>query len=155
MSSDDGGVQPRIGQPAASREVAIVDSGPLVSVIDAGDIDHQRAREALETPGLRLIIPTMVVAEVSYLVGRRLGSAIEADFLAGLAVVDVEAPLPEDWERIAELVRAYRDFPLGGTDASVVALAERLNTDLLITLDRRHFAAVRPRHASAFRILPD
>ena len=44
---------------------------------------------------------------------------------------------------------------LGGTDASVVALAERLNTDLIITLDRRHFNAVRPRHCLAFRLLPE
>jgi predicted nucleic acid-binding protein len=64
-------------------------------------------------------------------------------------------PEPEDWPRIAELVERYRDFPLGGVDASIVALAERLNTDLLITLDRRHFAAVRPRHVAAFRILPE
>jgi len=48
----------------------------------------------------------------------------------------------------------YRDFPLGGTDASVVALAERLDTDLVITLDHRHFGVIQPRHCAAFRILP-
>ena len=67
----------------------------------------------------------------------------------------MEAPLREDWARISELVYRYRDFPLGGTDASVIALAERLETDLIITLDRRHFATVRPRHVPAFRILPE
>jgi hypothetical protein len=36
----------------------------------------------------------------------------------------------------------------------VISLAERLNTDLVITLDRRHFGAVRPRHCRAFRLLP-
>jgi predicted nucleic acid-binding protein len=118
-------------------------------------VDHRRSREALETRGLRLVVPAMVIAEVSYLVGRSLGPSIEADFLATLGAVDIEAPHPEDWARIADLARTYRDFPLGGTDASVVVLAERLNTDLLITLDRRHFAAVRPRHVPAFRILPD
>ena len=57
--------------------------------------------------------------------------------------------------RIAELVDQYADFPLGATDASVIALAERLNTVVVITLDRRHFAAVRPRHAPALQLLPD
>jgi predicted nucleic acid-binding protein len=38
--------------------------------------------------------------------------------------------------------------------ASVVARAERLDTDLVITLDRRHFAAIRPRHPPALRLLP-
>ena len=68
--------------------------------------------------------------------------------------IDVEAPLPEEWLRIGELVEEYGDFPLGGTDASVIALAERLETSLLLTLDRRHFLAVRPRHCEAFELLP-
>jgi predicted nucleic acid-binding protein len=49
----------------------------------------------------------------------------------------------------------YADFPLGSTDASVIALAERLGTDVVITLDRWHFGAVRPRHCEALRLLPD
>lgn len=97
----------------------------------------------------------MVVAEVSYFIERRLGPAVDARFLAGLATVDVDDPLPEDWSRMAELVDRYRDFPLGGTDASVIVVAERLGTDLVITLDRRHFSAVRPRHVPAFRLLPE
>jgi predicted nucleic acid-binding protein len=96
-----------------------------------------------------------VVAEVTYLVGRRLGPQIEARFLAGLSQLSVQAPFAEDWERIAELVEYYANFPLGGTDASVIALAERLNTDLVLTLDRRHFGAVRPRHCDRLRLLPD
>ena len=111
--------------------------------------------EALQSPGFRLVVPAMVVAEVSYLAGSRLGSLAEAGFLEGLVDLEVIAPAPEDWLRIAELVRQYADFPLGGTDASVVALAERLNTDTIITLDRRHFAAIRPRHCQAFRLLPE
>ena len=55
---------------------------------------------------------------------------------------------------MAELVEEYRDFPLGGTDASVIALAERLDASSVVTLDRRHFAAVTPRHSTAFQSLP-
>jgi predicted nucleic acid-binding protein len=51
-------------------------------------------------------------------------------------------------------VEKYADFPLGGTDASVVALAERLDTPTIITLDRRHFAAITPRHREAFDLIP-
>jgi predicted nucleic acid-binding protein len=103
---------------------------------------------------VRLVIPAMVVAEASYLVGSRLGPAVEAAFLGSLVELDVEAPLLDDWKRIAELVEQYADFPLGGTDASVIALAERLRTDLVITLDRRHFGAIRPTHCPALRLLP-
>jgi predicted nucleic acid-binding protein len=135
--------------------IAIVDSGPLYAAIDRDEPDHQRCVATLELPGLRRIIPTMVVAEVTYLAGRRLGPAIEASFLSALAALDVQAPSAEDWRRVSELVSQYADLRLGGTDASVIVLAERLNTDLIITLDRRHFAAVRPRHCPAFRLLPE
>ena len=56
---------------------------------------------------------------------------------------------------MADLMDQYADFPLGAADASVVALAERLNTDLIVTIDRRHFGVVRPRHCEAFRLLPE
>jgi uncharacterized protein len=36
----------------------------------------------------------------------------------------------------------------------VIALAERLDAPTVITLDHRHFAAVRPRHRAAFELLP-
>lgn len=134
--------------------IAIVDSGPLYASIDADDDDHLRSVDILLQTDLQLVIPAMVVAEVSYLVGRRLGASIEARFLAGLNHVSVVAPYPEDWQRIAALVVQYSNFPLGGTDASVVALAERLNTEVIITLDHRHFRAIRPSHCPAFRLLP-
>ncbi len=135
--------------------IAVVDSGPLYAVVDSADDDHGRSLEALRRPELQLVIPALVVAEVTYMVGRRLGAEAEAAFLRGLEQLDVEAPVAEDWPRIADLVHRYSGFPLGGTDASVVTLAERLGTDVVITLDRRHFGAVRPRHCGALRLLPD
>ncbi len=45
-------------------------------------------------------------------------------------------------------------YPLGTTDAAVVAVAERLGITEIATLDRRHFHAVRPRHADGFTIVP-
>jgi predicted nucleic acid-binding protein len=134
--------------------IAVVDSGPLYAAADQDDADHDAVLGALSNPDLHLVIPTLVVAEVTYFIGSRLGPAAEAVFLAGLAELDVEAPAPGDWPRIAELVEQYGDFPLGGTDASVIALAERLGTPTVVTLDRRHFGAVRPRHCEALSLLP-
>lgn len=44
---------------------------------------------------------------------------------------------------------------LGTTDASIVALAERLQLGEIATLDRRHFSVVRPAHIDAFTLLPE
>ena len=134
--------------------LAIVDSGPLYAALDAGDAHHRAARDVLERADLQLVIPALVVAEVSHLVQTRLGSHAERGFLAGLAALDVAGPTPGDLSRMADLVEQYADWPLGATDASVVALAERLDTTTVVTFDRRHFGAVRTAAGEPLRLLP-
>jgi uncharacterized protein len=134
--------------------LAVVDAGPLYATADAGDSAHAVSRSALARNDLQLVVPALVVAEATYFVATRLGPDAESAFLRGLATLEIEAPSSDDVERMAELVDEYADFPLGGTDASVVALAERLDAPIVITLDRRHFQAVRPRHREAFELLP-
>lgn len=54
------------------------------------------------------------------------------------------------------ILEKYADANIGLTDAINVVLADRYDTDCVLTLDERHFRAVRPlsgRHA-AFRLLP-
>lgn len=138
-----------------AASIAIVDTGPLYAAVDANDQDHGRCVEAMQTAGLRLIIPSLVVAEATYLVGSRMGPNVESSFLESLRRCEVESPLPDEWSRIANLVKQYGNFPLGGTDACVVTLAERFATDTVLTLDRRYFAAVKPLHCAAFHLLPE
>ncbi len=135
--------------------LAIVDTGPLYAAADIDDQDHTASREVLSRPELRLVVPAMVLAEATYFVGGRLGPVAESRFLRGVGALDVEGPTAEDLARMGDLVAQYADFPLGGTDASVVALAERLGAPVIVTLDRRHFGAVAPRHCEAFRLLPE
>lgn len=145
---------PRRSSPKSGTLVAVVDTGPLYAAADLDDDDHRSSVEALQRPDLELVIPALVVAEASYLVGSRLGPRAEASFLRGLGELEVEPPTSDEWDRIAELVDEYADLPLGGTDASVVALAERLDASVVITLDRRHFTVVRTRDGKALDLLP-
>lgn len=134
--------------------VAIVDSGPLLAAAMSSDPEHDASLAALKSPGVRLVIPALCVAEVSYFLERRGGARATASFVRGLGAFDVRQPAPEEWKRIAELVEEYSELRLGVVDASVVSLAERLKTDLVMTLDHRHFGTVRPRHCKAFRLMP-
>lgn len=98
----------------------------------------------------------LVITEVAYLLGTRVGTETEARFLGDLAAGEL---LPEpvtgrDWLRMVELIIRYRDLPLGTVDASVIAAAERLNATEVATLDRRHFGVVRPAHVDAFELRP-
>lgn len=134
--------------------LAVVDAGPLYAAADADDQDHPASIAALSRGDLQLVVPALVVAEATYFVGKRLGWTAESRFLQGIGALYVEGPSREDFARMAELVEQYADFPLGGTDASVIALAERLDAAVILTLDRRHFAAVKPRHRQAFELVP-
>lgn len=137
------------------RSIAIVDAGPLLASIDRRDPHNASCLEVLRRRDLDLMIPALVVAEVAYLAGARLGPRIEAAFLRGLTSLDVRAPDIDDWPRIADMVERYADLRLGTTDASIAVLADRFRTDLVITLDRRHFEAIRSPDGRAFRILPE
>lgn len=110
----------------------------------------------LETHPGPLIVPTLVITEVTYLLATRLGVESEVRFLGDLAAgaFAIEPVRAGDWLRIAELVAAYRDLPLGTADASVVAAAERLGLEDIATVDRRHFGVVRPNHVPTFALLP-
>jgi len=134
--------------------IAVVDTGPLVAVANRADPDHQTCLQALQSSEYGLAIPALCIAEATCLIGKKKGPAVEAMFLRGLEAFDVQSPAKEDWPRIAQIVEQYRDFPLGGTDASVIVLAERLGSDIIVTLDQRHFGTVRPRHCERFRLLP-
>jgi predicted nucleic acid-binding protein len=93
---------------------------------------------------------------VAYLLTTRLGVRPEVRFIGDLAggAFAVDHVPAGDWLRIAELVAGYRDLPLGTVDASVVAAAERLGVEHVATLDHRHLGVVRPRHVTAFTLVP-
>jgi uncharacterized protein len=108
------------------------------------------------TANRELLVPATVVAEVGYLLAREAGPQVEALFLQSLADGDFSAIelTTSDFTRMAELVVTYGDLPLGTTDASVIALAERLKLTEVATLDHRHFTVVRPAHVDALTLLP-
>jgi predicted nucleic acid-binding protein len=97
-----------------------------------------------------------VVTEVAYFIGSRLGAEAETRFVGDIAagLLVVQSVAASDWLRIAELVWTYRQMSLGTVDASTIALAERLRERQIATLDRRHFAVVRPAHVQSFELLP-
>ena len=134
----------------------VVDTGPLVATADRDDRDHEACRMLLENDQGPLVTTALVVAEAGYLIDRQLGPAAEAALYASIVDGDllVEGLIRADWVRIGELVERYADLRLGGTDASLVAIAERLGAARLATLNRRHFGVVRPRHIDALELLP-
>jgi len=140
--------------------VILCDAGPIVAAAFVSQARHHACTEmftGLRLAGRGLLLPATVSAEIGYLFERYGSASHEARWLAAVAQGDFE-PVDltvADYARMAELVDRYDDFPLGTTDASVIAIAERLGVTEIATLDRRHFAAVRPRHVDHFTLLPE
>jgi hypothetical protein len=134
----------------------ICDTGPLLAALDAADPDHERCALLLTTSDEDLVVPALVLSELDYWCGRRLPPDAWLIFLDDLlaGVYRVEAPTSADLARCRELQSRYANLALGIVDASLVALAERLGEPKVVTLDQRHFRAVRPAHVEAFEIRP-
>ena len=134
----------------------VVDTGPLLATADRSDAHHLQCRELLESDTGPLVTTALVVAEACYLLDRELGPRAEAALLASIVdgTLRVHDLSGGDWARVHELVEIYADLRLGGTDASLVALAEHLGASRIATLNRRHFSVAVPRHTDAFELLP-
>lgn len=135
----------------------VVDTGVLYALADRRDAHHQACVRWLAAVREPLVVPPPVIAEACYLIGEHLGPEAEAVFLEAFGVgkaFTLADLLERDLVRMAALVRRYQDLPLGGTDAAVIAVAERLGVATIATVDRRHFSVVRPQHVSAFTLLP-
>ncbi len=119
-----------------------LDTSAVLAAIDAKDRDHSRIIDMLFRERGPYILPVAILSEITFMIEQDLGSRILEEFLANIAqgqfMLDCGA---DDWDRIIVLVQRYADFPLGFSDAAVVACGER-NGGLVATLDFRHFGAV-------------
>jgi hypothetical protein len=134
----------------------VLDTGPIVAALDAGDRDHLACAELLGSTGQRRVVAAPVLVELDHLLGRHLGPDAFPRLLDSIArgELDVIALTDPDHVRACELMSTYADLRVGFVDASVLVVVERLRESKLATLDRRHFAAMRPRHVDALELLP-
>lgn len=134
----------------------LLDSGFLFASLNASEAEHQSTIRVLENLRESIVFPVPAITEVAYLLARDINNDAAADFIASLAATELtlEHPHQEDYLRSAELLRQYADARLDFVDALIVAIAERLNITRVLTLDRRDFQLVRPKHCAAFDLFP-
>ena len=94
---------------------------------------RRRRRPLLRETDDRLLVAPTVLAETYGLLHKIGGPAPEVAFLRSIAAGELELAVltVADVARMAELAKRYADLGLGGTDASLVALAERLDLTTL------------------------
>jgi predicted nucleic acid-binding protein len=136
--------------------VIVCDTSGLVAAYSAPDRRRDRIVDLVSSEPDALILSPFVLAELDYLIGTRASVRDEMKVLSDVAagVYTLAEFGPDDVRQAAELVERYESMRIGITDASLVVLAARYATTRILTLDERHFRAIRPLRGDAFTILP-
>ena len=134
----------------------VVDASVAYALLDGRDARHEAARSWYDQPHRDLLTTPLVLAEVDHLAGARLGRAARSSFLSD---IDSGGYYVAWWHTAAaesaRIAQRYLDLGISLTDASLVALAARLETTSVATFDERHFRAMQPLTGeAAFTLLP-
>ena len=132
----------------------VVDTGPLVSLIDRSDRTSALMQQVFSELGHDMVIPDPVVTEVDYLLRSRSGGDAARLFLADVAGGKLHRTVLDHrtFARAAQIDERYADLQLGIVDASVMAVAERERAAIL-TFDFRDFRATKPRRGRSWRFV--
>lgn len=134
----------------------VLDTSGLLAAIDSSQRRHESTRRALESDAGPLLLSPFILAELDYLLSTRVGVDAETLLLNEVAegVYRLENIGPEDVLAATELIERYRELGIGLAEASIVIIAARAGTNRILTLDERHFRAIRPLRGRTFQLLP-
>jgi predicted nucleic acid-binding protein len=138
--------------------VAVADTSALIAFFNGTDKHHSPVRKGIAQAG-HLIVSPCVLTELDYLIATRQGSPAAAAVVRYVAgrVAAGRWEVPGIGPLLLAAHAVMEDYPDAGlADAMNVVLAREFRTDVIATLDHRHFRVIRPLTPhSAFRLLPD
>jgi len=132
----------------------LLDTGAFVALVDRSETAHDDCVAALERWTGPVVTTEAVLTETLYLVGPQWkAQKVALEFVlrgAFQLIPSSHASL----RRVAALMEKYRNVPMDFADATLVALGEELETDVVFTLDRRGFSIYRLGRRKAFQLIP-
>ena len=138
-----------------AQQRILVDSSFLYAAYNANDRFHRQAVEGID-PAAELVIPEVILVEVTYLLKERVGIRATLNFLVTLTNTGIRTTnlATNDFPRIRVIMATYADADFDFVDCCIMALSERLNIRQVYTFDRRDFQLFRPRHCDYLELLP-
>ena len=136
-------------------ELVLVDTGPLVALFDPSDADRPAFRACLDSlDGTDLVTTEAVVTEALYLLSFSIRAQVALLELLASGRPRVEPLVAADRRDAARRMEKCADLPMDYADATLVVLAERLDTTRVFSLDRKDFGVYRSRRRR-FRVIPE
>jgi len=136
--------------------VILLDTSGLLSALDESQRYHHECASVLGETSVPLLLSPFVLAELDYLLMRHIGQRAQTALLEEVArgAYQLEPFGAADVARAKAVVERYADLEIGLADASIVVLAERHGVAEVLTLDERHFRAMRMERRRRFKVLP-
>jgi hypothetical protein len=132
---------------------ALLDTGPVVALINRADAHHQRAIEFFQRFRGQLWCTEAVLTKVAYVLAPSLSHqtaaltwlqrGVDAGFLRFMGMNDLA--------RVSTLLTKYGDLPADFADVSLVWLAQQKRLDKVVTVDERDFAVYRSYAGRSFK----
>ena len=113
----------------------ILDTGPLVALLDADEEHHAWAVDQMKDIQAPLLTCDAVISEACFLLlgnDRAVGQIAEY-FNRG--VLDSQFRFSECHKRIFPFMKKYRDVPMAFADACLVCMVEDISSSVVFTLD--------------------
>ena len=133
----------------------ILDTSAVIGLMDKKYKKHEHLKTIFTEKDNLYILPSTAIGEICYMLNSRFGNKVELIFLEEIVRTNFQLELLKDMDiiRIIEILKKYDTLSIGYVDASIVAIAERLKINKILTLDRKHFEIVIPRGFDRFDIL--
>ena len=127
--------------PAAALRT-VVDTGPLVAVLNANDEHHAWAREEFGKLSPPVFTCEAVLSEAQFLLQDRGGDPLAVLAWVQQGVISLAFDADNEIERLLELQRSYRNLPMDFADACLVRMTEQHERSSVLTTDS-HFRIYR------------
>jgi predicted nucleic acid-binding protein len=131
----------------------LLDTGALIGVLDRSQSVHRDCAAFFESWNGPVVTTEAVLTEASHLLsGFRSGPSICVEFILRAGILLIPST-DLSLRRCKALLDKYADIPMDFADATLVVVAEELNTDLVFTVDD-DFRIYRIRSRKPFRLVP-
>ena len=140
---------------ASVNSRVLVDTGPLIAILDERDQHHERCVETLSQIRPPLLTTWPVVTEAAWLLRHR-ERALQRLMTGEESGLIRLLPLGDDaLSELASIAKRFKTLRLQVADMSLVLLAERQEVTTIFTLDRRDFEVVRRKSSRRIVLLPE
>jgi uncharacterized protein len=119
-----------------TRSGVLLDTGPLVALLNRGDAQHERAKAIARSCAPPFRTCEAVLAEASHLLAK-----VDVKAPAGLVAlgrtgaIDIALHIDDHWQAIEKTLTKYRDIPASLADACLIRCAEVCVEPRVFTFD--------------------